>query len=329
MKLFPARRRRAISTQQLSGSSDRTPVDQYTDGPGALIKAFSQAENNINPLYENIDACGKRLNPEGGVDLSAIALEGTVLSDVRIVLSDLGRAHQQASANSVLRITVKTAREVRAEVEAAHRAAKELGEWPEPATLEAARDDITCAIKDYATSIDSTLGNDFQRAEAAWSQVREDERILEPLLTRDTALFVQTWSNRGSAERNALARLEEGAGLDREGLDRWVEANKPRRGTRGWVERHPVLTASAVLTIICVFSVGWKDPMNFVFAAAVFAFVGMFALGAELVRTEEMLDALKTRAEAEIEQRVENIRAQRYYIRKLSKRCRENRGAPD
>jgi hypothetical protein len=324
---FHARRRIAESPQEGSDGGAHWPFENQW----SILEAINRAEDNVNPLYENIDACGKTVKPEGGVDLSAIVLDSTILSDVRTVLSEVGYADKQDFADSVLRVTVKTARKVRAEVEAARSAAVHVAEKREEATLETARDGITCAMKDYAAEIDprGRVLADFEKAEAVWSQIREDEKILKPLLTGDNHLFSQRWRSLESPERNALRRLEKWAGLDRKALDRWAEAHKPRRGTSGWVGRHPVLTAFAPLAVIFASSVGWKDPMAFVFPVAVFAFIGMFALGAELARTEEKLDDLKTHAEAEDERRVEDIRAQRYYIRKLSKRCQEGQGAPD
>ncbi len=170
------------------------------------------------------------------------------------------------------------------------------------------------------------LVKDFEKAKAGWSEIREVEKALSPLLTTDDYLFRQRWTKRNTSQTCALQRLEKYAGLDGKALRAWAAAEFRLRSpirestATAWLGRHPILTASAAVALIFVVSAGWADPLAFVDIIAVMAFVEMSILWSELTRVREHLDELQNETEAANERNAETIAGLWLRVRKISNR---------
>lgn len=147
--------------------------------------------------------------------------------------------------------TIENARSLRAKIGRAARAAERAGNYQDAARLNGAYEDVTQAMRDRAASLDPNGGllNDFDRADAKWAQVRNAQKVLEPLLeakegrTPSAEEFQSAWNKLTSAQRTELGDLAKGAGLDLEDLkSQSATAGKVLKGTKpspsNWMQRY-------------------------------------------------------------------------------------------
>lgn len=112
--------------------------------------------------------------------------------------------------------------------------------------------DLTGAMRERVRDLDpqGRLLADFDRADAAYGQAREDQRVLRPLTeamegdrTPSAEKFQKAWDGMSSAQRNALGRLAKNAGLNIPEMEEGAATSgKVVRGTKpvrtDWMDRY-------------------------------------------------------------------------------------------
>lgn len=111
---------------------------------------------------------------------------------------------------------------------------------------------LTQSMRDRAADLDprGRLLQDFDRADQAWAQTREDQRVLHPLLdalegrgTPSAEKFQKAWDSLTGAQRNALNRLEASGRMDLPELEKGAQTSGTvLKGTRpartSWMDRY-------------------------------------------------------------------------------------------
>lgn len=164
---------------------------------------------------------------------SRVMADGMSESDAKLFLKGQGYAPKQidvimgsatapASAEEGGGYTLAKARALRAQAARGARTAERAGNHVEAARLNGTYAQITDAMKQRAADLDPSGGllNDFERADAKWSDIRSAERTLGPLLEAKSGKyaspegFQKAWSKLDSNQRRELQLLSRDAGLD-------------------------------------------------------------------------------------------------------------------